>query len=100
MMERYEEKVLLNYMDNLLADKAVHRCLDGSFWDWVMENPLLFGLSEQAELKEIEGLCRRRGSAVENRAVQQQSAVELLRAAAKSRLRAVRSPGIGSLALS
>ena len=97
MMERYEEKALLNYMDNLLADKAVHRCLDGSFWDWVMENPLLFGLSEQAELKEIEGLCRRRGSAVENRAVQQQSAVELLRAALKSRLRVVRSPGIGSL---
>jgi len=93
LTEKYEEKALLQYLNNLLQDKKIYRYLGSAFWEWVMENLLLFGLGEEAEVEEIQTLTRRRGVDSGNRALlQQEAGAAHLRPATGKRLKGMRAP--------
>lgn len=96
-MEKYEERALLQYIDNLLQDRNIHRYLGSNFWEWVTENRSLFGLKDEMETEEFQAMTRRRGADSGNRDALQKSGAILLRDATAKRLQTLRSPRCSSL---
>ena len=97
MMDKYEERVLVWYVSNLLQDKNIYRYLNSNFWEWATENSLLFGFAEETKIEEFRTIARRRVGDSENVSAKQKSGAALLRDAADKRLQSLQPQGSGSL---
>lgn len=80
-----------------MQDKQIHRYLGSAFWEWVMENHTLFGLTDEMETEEFQAMTRRRGMESPKRCALQKAETKMLHDAVVKSLQTLRSPRIGNL---